>query len=261
MKKQVLSVLLASALLGAAAPAAAQNLAVVNGKPIAQAQFDYFIGQFVQSGRERTPELETHVKDELIRRAVYEQAALKDGLEKDKDFQQELALARQTLLIRALFLKEQKANPVTDAEIKAEYDRFVEANKGDEYHTAHILVETEEEAKAIIATLKKDPKKFEALAKEKSKDPGSATRGGDLGWANPATFVPEFSEAMVKLEKGKFTQEPVKTQFGWHILQLKDSRAAKPPALDAVKPQIEQALAEQKLADLQEKLYKAAKIN
>ena len=108
MKKQVLSVLLASALLGAAAPAAAQNLAVVNGKPIAQAQFDYFIGQFVQSGRERTPELETHVKDELIRRAVYEQAALKDGLEKDKDFQQELALARQTLLIRALFLKEQR---------------------------------------------------------------------------------------------------------------------------------------------------------
>lgn len=261
MKKQVLSVLLASALVGAAAPALAQNLAVVNGKAVPQARYDYFIKQFEQSGRERTPELEQNVKEELLRREVYEQAALKDGLDKSADFKQEIDLARQTLLIRALFLKEQKANPVTDAEIKAEYDKFVAANKGNEYQTSHILVETEDEAKAIIADLKKDVKKFEQLAKDKSKDPGSAARGGDLGWANPATFVPEFSEAMTKLEKGKFTTEPVKTQFGWHVLLLKDSREAKPPALDAVKPQIEQALGEQKLADFQEKLYKAAKID
>lgn len=261
MKKQLLSVLLATAVFGAVAPAMAQGVATVNGKAIPQARYDYFISQFEQSGRERTPELEQHVKDELIRREVYEQAALKAGLDKTKDYQEEVNLARQTLLIRALFLAEQKAHPVTDAEIKAEYDRFVASNAGDEYETAHILVDSEAEAKAIIAELKKDPKKFDALAKEKSKDPGSAARGGDLGWANPATFVPEFSEAMVKLQKGKFTETPVKTQYGWHILKLKDKRTAQPPSLEQVKPQIEQALAEKKLADFQEKLYKEAKIN
>ena len=138
---------------------------------------------------------------------------------------------------------------------------MVASNAGDEYETSHILVDSEAEAKAIIAELNKDPKKFEALAKEKSKDPGSASHGGDLGWANPATFVPEFSEAMTKLQKGKFTESPVHTQYGWHVLLLKDKRTAQPPTLEQVKPQIEQALSEKKLADFQEKLYKEAKIN
>lgn len=260
MKKQVLSVLLASALAAAAIPASAQSIATVNGEAIPQARYDYFISQFVKSGQQRTPELEEHVKKELIQRAVFEQAAKKAGVDKTKDFQEELNLARQTLLIRALFLKEQEKNPITDAEIKAEYDRLVEVNKGTEYKTAHILVETEEEAKAIIAQLKKDAKKFEALAKEKSKDPGSGANGGDLGWAVPATFVPEFSDAMVKLQKGKFTEEPVKSQFGWHVLRLDDTRDVKAPELEKVKGDIERALNERKLAKFQEKLYSEANI-
>ncbi|RMX08278.1 peptidylprolyl isomerase [Corticibacter populi] len=261
MKKQLLSALLASVCFGAAVPAMAQNLAVVNGQAIPQARYDYFIDQFVKAGREKTPELEQHVKEELVRRAVYEQEAAKLGLDKTQDFQQEMDLARQTLLIRALFQKEQQEHPITDAAVKAEYDKFVAANKGTEYHSAHILVETEDEAKAIIADLKKDAKKFEALAKEKSKDPGSGSNGGDLGWSRPEAYVPEFGEALAKLKKGEISDTPVKTQFGWHVLQLKDTRPVQPPALDAVKPQIQQALAEQQLVEYQEKLYKAAKID
>lgn len=260
MKKQLLSALLASAFLAAALPASAQNLATVNGVAIPEARYNFFIEQFEQSGRPKTPELEAQVKEELIRRAVFEQAATKLKLEDSKEFKEEMDLARQTFLIRALFQKHQKDHPVTEAAIKAEYDKLVEANKGKEYNSAHILVESEDEAKAIIADLKKDAKKFEAIAKDKSKDPGSGSKGGDLGWARPDLYVPEFGEALQKLKKGDITQEPVKTQFGYHILQLKDVRDSKPPELSAVQPQIEESLAQQQLTKYQEDLYKAAKI-
>ncbi|THT99685.1 peptidylprolyl isomerase [Lampropedia puyangensis] len=260
MKKQLLSVLLASAFLGAALPASAQTLATVNGVAIPEARYNFFIEQFEQSGRPKTPELEAQVKEELIRRAVFEQAASKLKLEDSKEFKEEMDLARQTFLIRALFQKYQKDHPVTEAAIKAEYDKFVAANKGQEYNSAHILVDKEDDAKAIIAELKKDPKKFESIAKEKSKDPGSGAKGGELGWSRPDAYVPEFADALKKLKKGEITQEPVKTQFGYHILQLKDLRDSKPPELSAVKSQIEETLAQQQLTEYQEKLYKEAKI-
>lgn len=260
MKKQLLCAALAGALAATVLPASAKDLAVVNGEAIPQARYDFFIKQFEEVGRPKTPELEAQVKEELIRRAVFEQEAKKLKLEDSQAFKEEMALARQTFLIRALFQKHQKDNPITDKAIKAEYDKFVEQQKGFEYQSAHILVEKEEEAKAIIADLKKDFSKFEAIAKEKSKDPGSGAKGGDLGWQRAETYVPEFAEALTKLEKGKFTQEPVKTEYGWHILHLKDKRESKPPTLDALKPQIEQHLAQQQLAEFQEKLYKAAKI-
>lgn len=260
MKKQILSVLLAGAFAGASLPVAAENLAVVNGQPIPQARYDFFIEQFNQAGRETTPELEEHVKEELVRRAVFEQEAAKQGLDKSQAFQEEMALAHQTFLIRALFQKYQQENPITDAAVQAEYDQFVEANKGTEFNSAHILVEDEDEAKAIIAELQKDADKFAEIAKEKSKDPGSGSRGGDLGWSRADVYVPEFGEALGKLKKGEITQAPVQTQFGWHVLKLNDTRDAEPPALDAVRPQIEEALGQQQLVEYQERLFKEAKI-
>jgi len=148
---------------------------------------------------------------------------------------------------------------VTDAEIKGEYDKFVAANAGKEYRARHILVEKEDEAKAIIANLKKGSK-FEDLAKKQSKDPGSAANGGDLDWANPQGFVPEFSKAMVSLKKGEVTAAPVKSQFGFHVIRLDDVREAQLPPLDQVKPQIAQQLQQQKLGRFQDDLRGKAKI-
>jgi peptidyl-prolyl cis-trans isomerase C len=168
-------------------------------------------------------------------------------------------LARQAILIRQLFENYRKTSPVTDADVQAEYDKFVAANSGKEFKARHILVENEDQAKKIIADLKKGAK-FEDIAKKQSKDPGSGANGGDLDWANPSSFVPEFSEAMVKLNKGEMTQVPVKSQFGWHIIRVDDIRQAQLPKLEEVKPQITQQLAQQKLQKYQEDLRTKAKV-
>lgn len=260
MKQKLLSGLVAAAVLGAVAlPAAAQNLAIVNGKPVPSARADVLRQQVERSGRPITPEIENQIKEEVIAREVFLQEALKRGLEATNDYKNQMELARQTILIRELFTDFQKKNPVTDAEIQAEYDKFVAANSGKEYKASHILVEKEDDAKAIIAAIKKGAK-FEKLAKEKSKDPGSGARGGDLDWANPSSYVPEFTEAMLKLKKGEMTQEPVKSQFGWHIIRLDDERAAQLPKLEDVKPQVAQQLQQQKLAQFQEELRTKAKV-
>jgi peptidyl-prolyl cis-trans isomerase C len=151
-----------------------------------------------------------------------------------------------------------KKNPVKDADIKAEYDK-VKAQSGDkEYHARHILVATEDEAKQIIAKLKGGAK-FEELAKQ-SKDPGSAQNGGDLDWASPANFVPEFSKAMTSLQKGAITETPVKSQFGYHVIKLEDVRPTKFPSLEEVKQQVTEQLQQRKLAAYREELRKKAKI-
>jgi peptidyl-prolyl cis-trans isomerase C len=170
-----------------------------------------------------------------------------------------MELARQAILIRELFADYQRKNPVTDAEVKAEYDKFVAANGGKEYRARHILVPKEEEAKAIIASLKKGGK-FEDIAKKQSKDPGSGANGGDLDWANPEGYVPEFSQALTKLNKGQTVDAPVKTQFGWHIIRLDDVREAQLPKFEDVKPQIAQQLTQQRLTQFQEELRSKAKV-
>jgi peptidyl-prolyl cis-trans isomerase C len=215
--------------------------------------------QLAKAGRPMSPEMAGQLKDEVIAREVFMQEAQKRGLDATEDFKNQMELARQTLLIRELFADYQKANPVSDADIKAEYDKFVEANGGKEYRARHILVEKEEEAKAIIANLKKG-QKFEDMAKKQSKDPGSGANGGDLDWANAGSYVPEFSGALVKLNKGQTTQEPVKSQFGYHVIRLDDVRQAQLPKLDEVKPQIAQQLQQQKLAKFQEELRGKAKV-
>jgi peptidyl-prolyl cis-trans isomerase C len=170
-----------------------------------------------------------------------------------------MELARQTILIRQLFNDFQKKNPITDADLKAEYDKFAAANGGKEYKAHHILVEKETDAKTIIASLKKGGK-FEDIAKKQSKDTGSGAKGGDLDWANPNSYVPEFSAALLKLNKGQLTQEPVKTQFGFHIIRVDDVRDVKLPAFEEVKPQISQQMQQEKLGAFQQNLRTKAKI-
>jgi peptidyl-prolyl cis-trans isomerase C len=258
MKRLILPAL-SALLVGLALPALAQNVAIVNGKPVPTARVDMLKAQLAKSGRPVGAEMEGQLKDEVIAREIFMQEAQKRGLDATDDFKQQMELARQTLLIRELFADYQKANPVTDAEIKAEYDKFAAANSGKEYHARHILVESEAQAKTIIAQLKKGAK-FEDLAKKESKDPGSGANGGDLDWANANSYVPEFSAALVKLKKGETTATPVKTQFGWHVIRLDDVRDAQLPKLEDVKPQIAQELQKQKLAKFQEDLRKSAKI-
>ena len=256
MKKSLLSVALVAAV---SLPVWAQNIAVVNGKPVPSSRVEALKQQVERSGRPVTPEMMGHIKEELIAREVFMQEARKRGLDATEDYKNQLELARQSILIRELFADFQKKNPVTDAEVQAEYDKFVAANGGKEYRARHILVEKEDEALALIAQIKKGGS-FEELAKKASKDPGSGANGGDLDWANAGSYVPEFSAAMSKLDKGQMTETPVKTQFGFHIIRVDDVRDTKLPALEEVKPQVSQQLQQQKIAKFQETLRAKAKI-
>ncbi|HJV81452.1 peptidylprolyl isomerase [Noviherbaspirillum sp.] len=241
-----------------ALPVMAQNLAVVNGKPVPSSRADTMIKQLAAQGQPDSPQLRAMVKEELINREVLMQEADKQGLSNSPDVKNQVEIARQSIAIRALVQDFLKKNPVKDSEIQAEYDKF-KAQAGDkEYHARHILVEKEDDAKAIITKLKGGAK-FEELAKQ-SKDPGSASNGGDLDWASPASFVKPFSDAMVGLQKGQITETPVKTQYGYHVIKLEDVRPAKIPTLDEVKPQIAESLQQKKLQAYQEGLRKKAKI-
>lgn len=256
MKKHMLSAAVVALL---ATPLMAQNLAIVNGKPVPSSRVQALQQQIEASGRQVTPDVVAQIKEELIAREVFMQEAHKRGLDASEDYKNQLDLARQTLLIRQLFADFQEKSPVTDAEIQAEYDQFVAANGGQEFRARHILVEGEDEAKALIAQIKKGAS-FEDLAQKSSKDPGSGANGGDLDWASAGSYVAEFSDAMVKLGKGQMTDVPVKSQFGFHIIRVDDIRDADLPKLDDVKPQIAQQLQQQKLAKFQEDLRAKAKI-
>ncbi len=238
--------------------AQAQNAAIVNGKAIPSARVDEFVAALTQQGRPDSPELRTAVRDELIAREIFMQEAEKKGLSRHADVQRQLDSARQDILIRALIRDQLKTNPVTDADIKAEYDKLAKASGGKEYKARHILVDGEAEAKAITEQLKKGAS-FEELAK-KSKDTGSAARGGDLDWASPDSYVKPFSDALVKLEKGKMTDAPVKSDFGWHVIRLDDVRDVQPPPLEQVKPQIQQELERRRIQSMQADLRAKARV-
>jgi peptidyl-prolyl cis-trans isomerase C len=242
-----------------ALPSFAQNVATVNGKPIPAAKVDQVVKQVVAQGKATdSPQLREAIKRDLIGREVLIQEADKQGIGTRPEVKNAIDNARQSIIINAMLADYIKKNPVKDADITAEYNKF-KAQVGDkEYHARHILVGTEDEAKAIIAKLKGGAK-FEELAKQ-SKDPGSAQNGGDLDWASPASFVPEFSKAMTSLQKGAITETPVKTQFGYHVIKLEDTRAAKIPPLDEVKQQVAEQLQQRKLAAFREELMKKAKI-
>ncbi len=238
--------------------AQAQNIAIVNGKAVPKARVDTLMAQVAKQGQPVTPELERQVRDEVVLREMFMQEAEKRGLGNSPDYKQQMELARQSILIRDLFADFQKKNPVTDADIKAEYDKFKAQASGTEYRARHILVDKEDEAKALIAQIKAGAK-FEDLAKKSSKDTGSAEKGGELDFANPDSYVPEFSQALIKLKKGEMTQTPVKTQFGYHIIQLEDTRTAQFPPLDEVKAQLKQRIEQERIVAFRDELRAKAK--
>ena len=259
MKKHVLIATAAAVLLTFAGSAMAQNIAIVNGKAVPTARMEALAQQVAKSGRPVTPDMQGQLKEEIIAREIFTQAAQALGLDATDDFKTQMELMRQSVMIRELFATFQAKNPVTDAEVKAEYDKFAAANSGKEYKARHILVEKEDQAKAIIAQLKKGGK-FDEIAKKSSKDPGSGAKGGELDWASPSSYVKEFSEALVGLSKGKTTEAPVKSQFGFHIIRLDDVRDAQLPKFEEVKPQITQQMQQQKMNKFQEDLRAKAKV-
>ena len=226
--------------------AADKGVAVVNGKSIPTNRANAMIAAQVAQGQADSPDLHKAVREELVRREMLAQEAQKKGLDRKSEVQGQMDLARQGVLIGAYLNDYVRAHPVTDEAIKKEYDA-IRVTLGDkEYKARHILVEKEDDAKVIVEKLKKG-EKFDELAKQ-SKDPGSKERGGDLGWASPGSYVKPFSAAMVKLEKGKYTEAPVKSDFGYHVIMLEDTRELKAPALDEVKGQIAQRL-QQKMVE------------
>jgi len=249
----------AAAAASSSAASADAVAATVNGMPIPMKRLNQIMQQQAARGMPDNAETRKDVIDKLALQMIVAQQATTKGLDKTPEVTDELELTRQSILANAFVQDYIKTNAVTDDVLKAEYDKM-KAQSGSEYKARHILVQTEDEAKAIIAKLNKDPKQFDALAKAQSKDPGSKDKGGDLGWFNARTMVPEFSAAVAKLEKGKFTAEPVKSQFGYHVIMLDDTRATQLPTLEEVKPQLSQQVQQQSLKKLLDDLKSKAKI-
>jgi peptidyl-prolyl cis-trans isomerase C len=261
--------LLLALIAAASAPAFAadkaekvESVATVNGKPISKAKVDQLVKQATESGNQtEAAQLRELAKNELISREVLFQEADKQGFGLRPDVKAELETTRQNVVINAMFIEFTKKNPVADAEIKSEYDKYkaqVDASGAKEVHARHILVATEDEAKALIVKLKGGAK-FEELAKA-SKDTGSGANGGDLGWSNPNKYVKPFADAVSALKKGELTETPVKSDFGFHVIRLEDSRAVTVPPLEQVKGQVADQLRQRKLQAFRDELMKKAKI-
>jgi peptidyl-prolyl cis-trans isomerase C len=253
------TLMLAGSLISAPALAQGKPFATVNGQPISQSVFNAFVAEQKAQGAPDSAELKDAVKEELIRRELLTQEAKKKGLDKKPEVQGQMELARQAVLIRAFLSDYVRSNPISDAQLKAEYEKIKGSLGNTEYKARHILVEKEEDAKAIIAKLDKG-EKFAALAKQ-SLDPGSKDKGGELEWSAPNAYVPSFAEALPKLKKGEYTKTPVKTDFGYHIIQLDDSRALTAPPFEQVKPQLQQRAGQQQVDKLINDLRAKAKVN
>lgn len=243
----------------AAKPTAAGPVATVNGTAIPRARLEYLMRQQLQRGAPDNEQTRALVREDLINRELVSQAAARAGTAKKREVQTQLEVARQEVLVGAYLSDYLRENAVTDADVKKEYDRVRDQTGANEYKARHILVETEDEAKRLIADLQKGDK-FDELAKKSSKDQGTRELGGDLDWKIPSTLEKPFADAMVALEKGKFTGTPVRTRFGYHVIQLDDVRAVDFPPLAQVRPQIQQRLARQKVEELVRELRAQAKV-
>jgi len=245
----------------AAAPAAASapGKVVVNGVTIPQSRFDAMNRELTAQGQPDTPERQNAVKEELINREVLAQAAVRRGLDKDPDIAAQMDMARQAVLVRALFEGEMKKNPITDAQLQQQYDTFKASMGTNEYKVRHILVDKEDEAKQIIAELNKGGD-FAKLAKEHSKDPGSKDNGGDLDWGPAARYVKPFADAISSMQKGQTTQAPVKTDFGYHVIRLDDIRPLQVPPFNEMREQFRQRAQQQAIQKLVADLRSKAKI-
>lgn len=235
--------------------------ATVNGTVIRKKQLDQIMTQQAAQGMPDNAETRKMVIENLAMQILAAQEAAKKGIDKSAEVADALEMSKQSILANAFVKDYFKTATVSDADLKAEYDKFKSTQAGNEYKARHILVAKEDEAKDIIAKIKKDIKAFDGLAKSKSKDPGSKDKGGDLGWFDPRGMVPEFGAAVAKLEKGKFTEEPVKSQYGYHVIVLDDSRPVTVPALDEVKAGLTQQLQQQNLKKMLDDLKAQAKID
>ncbi len=224
----------------AATPAKAAAPAAAGKELYPKAYFDAMLKDRLAQGQPDSPELRAAIREELNTRELLVREAKKKGVDKQADVKNQMDLMGQTVLVRAFVADWMKDHPIPDAQLRTEYDKIKSQIGDKEYKVRHILVEKEDEGKEIIAALQKGDK-FEKLA-DRSKDPGSKANGGDLDWNAPGNFVKPFSDAMVKLPKGKFTPQPVQTQFGWHVIQVDDIREAKVPGFDEVKPQLAQRM-------------------
>jgi len=235
-----------------------KSAALVNGVSIPQSRIDVRVKAAAQQGQPDTPELRKAIREDMINLEVLAQEAAKLGLEKNSEVEQQLVLARQSVLANAFVQDYVQKHPISDDVLKKEYDQLKTNVGTKEYKARHILVETEAEAKAIIAQLGKKTK-FEKLA-VKSKDAGSAENGGELDWAVPSNFVPPFANAMIGLKKGEYTKEPVESQYGWHVIKLDDIRELKVPSFDELKPQMQQRMQQQMVQNSISELRDKAKI-
>jgi peptidyl-prolyl cis-trans isomerase C len=241
-----------------AAPAAGP-VAKVNGVAIPRARLEYMLDQQKQRGAQDSEQMRAMVREELVNREIVAQEAQRTGLAKRPEVQTELEMARQQIIVNAYLRDWVRRNPISDADIQKEYERAKQQTGSKEYKARHILVESEEEAKSVIAELKKGGK-FEDIAARSSKDTGNKDRGGDLDWNVPAQFDKAFSDAMVKLEKGKVTDTPVRTRFGFHVIRLDDVRDVNFPALADVRQRIQQQLVQGKVQGLIQGLRAKAKV-
>jgi peptidyl-prolyl cis-trans isomerase C len=231
---------------GAAKGAAAAAPAAGASKDLfPKAYFDLLVKERLSQGQPDTPELRNAIREELNTRELLAREAKKKGLDKSPDVKTQMELAAQTVLVRDFVSEWVKENPVPEAALRREYDQIKSQIGDKEYKVRHILVEKEADANEIVASLQKGDK-FEKLA-ERSKDPGSKDKGGDLDWNAPGNFVKPFSDAMIATPKGKFTTKPVQTQFGWHVILVEDVREAKIPSFEEVKPQLQQRMQAQML--------------
>jgi peptidyl-prolyl cis-trans isomerase C len=241
----------------------AQNAVIVNGKPIPKAQLDKLVQK---SGQPDNPQVRDQAREMLVTRELILQEANNRGLTQKESVREQLEQARIGVLIAAVFEDYVKKEDVAESDIKAAYEQVkLQYAGGKEYHVEHILVEKEADAKAITAQIKAGGN-FEEIAKAKSKDPGSAPNGGDLGWVSDKALVPEFSKAMVQLKKGQITDKPVKTQYGWHIIKVDDVRDLQAPNIEEMKDQLKQMITtdqnwqKAKFAELLQKLRAKAKL-
>jgi peptidyl-prolyl cis-trans isomerase C len=213
----------------------------VNGKEIPQSRIDALVKNYIAQGQPDTPELRNNAKDELVNREILSQEAVKKGLDKQPDVAAQLDFDRQGILSNAYLREYFRANPINDDVLKKEYERLKPQQPAKEFKAHHILVEKEDDAKGLIAKIKKGAS-FEKLASENTKDQGSKGKGGELDWSPAEKYVKPFGDALSKLKKGQMTDTPVQTQFGWHIIRLDDERAAKVPTFEEAKPRVQQIL-------------------
>ncbi|MDP2071071.1 peptidylprolyl isomerase [Methylotenera sp.] len=239
---------------------AGDTVATVNGKPIKQSVYDYIAKDATARGQKVDDQVKGAITNKLIDSEIVYQEAQKLGLDKQPDYIAREELSRRELLTSAYLQDFVKKNPISDADSKAAYEEYKKAYGDKEYSARHILVKTETEAQEIIAKLGKGGD-FAKIAKEKSLDPGSKEKGGDLGWFSPATMVKPFSDAVATLKKGGITSAPIQTQFGWHVIKLVDTRASQPLAYDKVKEGLQKNLQQRNLEKMMTELRAKAKVD